>query len=126
MNEIQKIIHETVVSPALRQRLHGTTATVLARDHIQNIATIEFPDPYGEGYTVIENVPLQIAAGGIHSAGPFPGDEVWVNFMGGNIMYPQVVSIIDYKYYLSTREHRMQHNGRGTHLPDSICGGGPP
>ena len=122
MNEIQKLIHKTVVTPALKERLHGARGYVVSRDHHHSTATVEFTSIHGEGKTVLDNVPIQIGSSGFHSAGPFPGDEVWISFMGGNILHPQITSIIDCQYYLKTREYRLRHNGKGTHLPDSFCG----
>jgi len=120
LNEMQRLIHDAVVAPALKERVHDIRALVTKYDDVKNIASVSFPSIHGEGYTELDNVPVQIGSAGFHSAGPFVGDEVWISFIGGSMLMPQIVSLADRQYKLRTREYRLKHEKQGAYLPDNI------
>ena len=121
MNEIQQALYRTVVEPALRRRQQDVRGVIVDYNNDTNTATVEFQSPDNESTAIMEHVPVNIGAGGVHAAGPFEGDEVWISFVNGNIALPQVISVIDRNYGLSTKESRLKHVEKGAYVPDSIC-----
>lgn len=120
MNPLQQAIKEKVVGPALQERKHMVYGKVMFYDNISNRATVEINNPYGAGRRLLDAVPVQIGSGGVHAAGPFAGDEVWVTFIGGNILYPRITALGDPTYETTTREKRMRHRRKGALVPDSL------
>ncbi len=121
MNELQKAIYKKVVEPAIRAVPRTTRATVLEYDGVHNICKIQFHLPFIDGMVEMDRVPVQIGSGGFHSAGPFEGDEVWVDFANGDYRRPQVVSLADRFNIFQTRENRLKHTKKGVYVVDSIC-----
>ena len=119
MNPLHEAIKEKIVQPMLKERLHTLRGKIVAYDNKLNRANVEIDNPYGVGKRTLEHVPLQIGSGGVHSAGPFVGDDVWVAFVDGNILNPKIIVLADEQYEHNTRQ-RMQHRRKGAFLPDSI------
>lgn len=119
---LQQLIHNTVVQPALKERLHQIKAKIEEYDNENNRAKISFVNPFGPGRKTIDNVPLQLGSGGVHSAGPYPGDEVWVSFINGNVNFPRITSLADEAYRYRTREN-MRHTRKGSLIPDYLSMG---
>ena len=91
-------------------------------DNITNMARIAFNnmnDPTGK-ILYLNNVPVAIK-GGLHEASPKQGDNVWVEFIGGNRRQGRVISFADEYYATNTRQKRLRHPRHGAHTPDSIC-----
>lgn len=120
MNPLHEAIKSKIVEPALKDRHHMIRGKIVAYNNILNRASVEVNNPYGVGRRVFHGVPVQLGSGGVHSAGPFVGDEVWIAFIGGNIFYPRIVSLVDENYQYNTREERMRHRRKGVFIPDSI------
>lgn len=120
MNQLHQIIKDKVVQPMLRERMHPTKGTILFYDNQTNTATVEIPNITDQGKHRLTNVPVQTGSGGVHSAGPFVGDEVWVIFLGGNLFLPRIVSIADERYQDRTRARRFRHERKGAYIPDYI------
>ena len=112
-------IKNNIVEPALKERHHMTKAVVTEYDNLSNRANVSINNPYGQGKKQLIGVPIQLGSGGVHSAGPFKGDEVWLEYIGGNILYPRIVSLADEDYRYGTRE-KMRHSRKGALVPDSI------
>lgn len=121
MNELHKAIYNKVVQPALKQIAPSTRAVVTEYDGVNNICTVEFHSPLTEGTVEMKEVPVQIGSGGFHSAGPFKGDEVWLNFVNGDYKLPQIVALADRHNVFQTRENRNKHQKKGVYVPDTIC-----
>jgi hypothetical protein len=119
MNPLHDAIKEKIVNPALRDRLHTIKGVVTYYDNKMNRASVEVNNPYGIGRKTFNGVPVQLGSGGTHSAGPFVGQEVWMNFIGGNVFYPRIVSLADENYEQNTRE-KMRHRRKGSLVPDSL------
>lgn len=92
---------------------------VTSYNNIMNRASVEVDNRYGVGKRVLNGVPVQLGAGGVHSAGPFVGSEVWITFIGGNVYYPRIVSLADENYQYNTRE-TLRHKRKGALIPDSL------
>lgn len=122
MNQVQKAIYEHVVKPAIAKLAGATTGTVISYNNITNTATVIARSPVSGRTITMHNVPVQIGVGGFHSAGPFPGDTVEIQFKNNNIMNPVIVAFSDYEYELKTRNMRYYHPEQGTFLPDCIGG----
>lgn len=120
MNPLQQAIKDKVVDPALKDRKHMVHGVVRFYDNHSNRATVEINNPYGTGRRMLDAVPVQIGSGGVHAAGPFEGDEVWVTFLGGNILYPRITAMGDPTYEDTTREARLRHRRKGALVPDSL------
>lgn len=116
-NPLHEIIKCQIVEPALGNRIHPIRATVQFYNNYHNTATIRFKNPFSPGEREMNAVPVQIGSGGVHAAGPFPGDQVWVQFLGGNMMQPRIVSLADEDYVTNTRETRLKHQRQGTMIP---------
>jgi hypothetical protein len=117
--DLKGLIHSEVVLPALRERLHPIRAVVVGYNNYNNTANVRYLDPEGGGERELARVPIQIGSGGVHSAGPFPGDEVWVNFLGGSAMYPRIVALADEDYQEKTRA-KLKHERQGSLVPNKI------
>lgn len=112
---------ENVVKPYVKNYLHQVKAKVITYDHNTNLATIAFNSIHGQGYVTLFGVPVQLGSGGVHSAGPFQGDDVWVSFHNGDIKLPTVVALSDDDHKNNTRRARQKHARKGSYVPDSIC-----
>ena len=103
-----------IVKPMENTYYDMVQAEVLSYSEITNKAQIEFQDPRGGGIMVLDNVPVQIGSGGVHSSGPFVGDAVWVNFNNRNPLYPKIIALGDKDYKNNTRE-RYSHEKQGAY-----------
>jgi hypothetical protein len=119
MSSLIDAINDKVVKPALRDRHHMIKGTVTEYSNIMNRASVVVNNPYGQGKRTFNGVPVQIGSGGVHSAGPWVGSEVWMEYIGGNIFYPRIVSLADENYQYGTRE-QMRHSRKGALIPDSL------
>ena len=107
MNPLHEAIKDKIVEPALKDRHHMTKGVVVSYNNTLNRATVEIDNRYGVGKRTLQGVPVQLGSGGVHSAGPFVGSEVWVTFIGGNVFYPRIVSIADsFDAMISERPYR--------------------
>lgn len=120
MNPLHEAIKDKIVTPALSGRLHPVIGSVVHYDNIQNFAIVETDNPFGVGRVTFDNVPIQIGSGGVHSAGPFVGDEVWMSFLNGNPLFPRITALADEDYMNTTRSDRLKHRRKGSMIPDSL------
>lgn len=88
-------------------------------DNKHNYAIVEIDNPFGAGLSLLEFVPVQVV-GGIHVPGPFPGDEVWVEFTNGKFELPKIVSLADRQYKDNFREKKLQHRRKGAFVTDLL------
>lgn len=121
MANLKQAIVDSVVQPYANSVFDTLLAEIVNYDTIKNRATIRFQNPKGTGTMELDNVPVQIGSGGIHSAGPFVGDHVWVSFQNKSPLHPKIVSLADEAYQYRTRE-RIKHSRKGAFIPDFICG----
>lgn len=119
-NPIHQVIYDSVVKKALDMKQDMVKAYVLKYDEEKNLADVEFFTPYGANVYKLTNVPIQIT-GGISSSGPFEGDHVWVQFLGGGRNMPRIVSVADENFKNNTRK-KQEHPGSGAYVPDMFCG----
>lgn len=117
---LKEAIINNVIEPYNRASTGAVLAQVYELDDVTNRAKITFKDPKGTGFIKLENVPIQIGNGGMHSAGPLVGDQVWVTFINNSPLLPKIVSLCDENYEVNTRE-KTRHLRKGAFLPDSIC-----
>lgn len=120
MNEVQKALYDSIVRPALNQLQHTVQATVIAYDNKSNTAVIDYRSPHSDGMTRLYGVNVQIGSGGVHSAGPFPGDEVVVNFVNSDAKNPLIVALVNSDYIDEVRDARLRHEQQGALLPFSL------
>lgn len=116
---LKKAIIDKVVQPHLNGSYNTVYAQVTQYDSVKNKASIEFQDAKSQGLMAIDNVPVQLGSGGVHSAGPFAGDHVWVTFANNSPLQPKIVALADENYNTSTRE-KLKHISQGTYVPDNI------
>lgn len=121
MNEICKFIKDNIVTPSVREISNTAVGVVIAYDNDTNRACIDYKDPFTDGMVRVYDVPLQIGSGGVHSAGPFNGDGVIIQFEGGNKSKPRVIALLEDDYLNSIREGRTKHERKGAYMPDMIC-----
>jgi hypothetical protein len=120
---LKEFIQKEIVQPQLDNYHQPVKAKVLGYNEVMNRATIQYKDSFQpNGYTVLSDVPVQLGSGGVHSAGPFYGDEVWVTFLGGDVKRPTIVALVDEGYAQRTRAQRYKHSRKGSYIADSICG----
>jgi hypothetical protein len=121
MHPLHAIIHKEIVGPALMKRIHPIQAKILDYDNKNNLAMVEFKSPFGLGMMSIPAVPVVIGSGGVHSAGPFIGDQVWLTFLNGNENMPRITGLVnELKYQEQVREGRMKHERKGSLIPDTL------
>lgn len=114
---LKRHIIENIVKPAERAHYDLTQGEVVAYDEKRNKAKVEIIDPRGGGLLVLDNVPVQLGSGGVHSSGPFPGDTVWISFQNRNPLFPKIVSLADKDYKNNTRE-KFHHGEAGGYATD--------
>lgn len=120
MSSLKECIMENVVKPHTNMNFGTIIAEVYELDNVTNRAKIIFKDPKGLGFINLENVPIQLGSGGVHSAGPLIGDRVWVTFLNNSPLCPKIISLADESYEVNTRE-KTKHTRKGAFIPDSIC-----
>ena len=109
----QQILNE-IVRPAERVYYDTVQAEVVRYDELTNKAVVTFHDPRGGGPVEMDNVPVQLGSGGVHSSGPFAGDQVWISFEHRNPLYPRIVALGDKNYRQNSRE-RYSHERQGAY-----------
>jgi hypothetical protein len=119
MSDLKKSIIEKVIKPYNDNTFDTVIAEIVEYDNLKNKATIKFQDPKNSGIIRLDNVPVQLGSGGVHSAGPFVGDQVWVNFVNKSLLHPKIVALADERYNLKTRK-RFQHTRKGSYLPEQM------
>ena len=123
MSGLKDYIAENIVKPQMSNLTHPVKAMVMRLNDKDNRADIFYKDALQDGgITQLFDVPIQLGSGGSKSAGPFPGDEVWVTFGGGDVKRPQITALVDENYKNKTRETRMKHLRKGSLVPDMACG----
>lgn len=120
MHPLHEAIKQKILEPALKDRQHMIKGTIRSYDNQKNVADVEVNNPFGAGRRIFELVPVQLGSGGVHSAGPFVGDEVWMTYIGGSVMHPRIISLADENYERNTRESRMRSRRKGALIPDSL------
>lgn len=116
---LKDLIYEKIVKPYNDNTFDTVVANIVSYNNIKNKASIEFQDPKGSGLIELDNVPVQLGTGGVHSAGPFVGDQVWVSFVNKSLMHPKIVSLCDEKYVINTR-NKLTHTRKGSYLPEQF------
>lgn len=116
---LRKKIIDKVVNPIEITKYDTVQAEIVSYSEKNNTATIQFQDPRGGGIMELDNVPIQLGSGGVHSAGPFTGDMVWVSFSNRNLLFPKIVSLADEDYESNTRE-RYNHANKCGYIPTPI------
>lgn len=101
------------------KKMGSVKGKVINYSNLHNYAMVEIDNPHGTGLMLLEMVPVQIV-GGMHIPGPFPGDEVWVEFTAGQINKPKVVALADRDYKAIFRERKLKHRKQGAYLPDRL------
>jgi hypothetical protein len=99
MTVLRDMIKNEIVTPMLVKRIHATTGTILSYDSEPNTASIEFFNGSG-GKSMAYNVPVCIQANGIHTVEPKPGDNVVINFNGGEITSPKITAFYETDYQM--------------------------
>jgi len=110
----------SIVQPMLNAIQRPLRGRVIAYSNANNVARVEVPSPVSAGTMVLDDVPVMVV-GGMHTPGPFPGDEVWVIFVGGNLNLPIIIGVGDQRYGENTRENRIRHRRKGAYVPNKIC-----
>ena len=95
------------------QYFEPSSGTILSYDKVNNVASIQFINPYGEGYIRRENVPVSQALGGVTSNGIQPGQKCSLTFTNGNVYAPVITGIISSTFYQKTNKDQ------GAYLIDS-------
>ena len=106
MNPLHESI-KNIVKPLLEERIHQTKGVVVFSAPEFNLCNVEILNPFGAGMALLERVPVQMT-GGIHTPGPFVGDEVWVTFSEGKMQQPKITGFTDSNYYNNTREKKWR------------------
>lgn len=112
--KIQRIAQQEIQAVMRPQK-----GTVYHYNNEHNYAMVEIDNPYGGGTLLLEYVPVQMT-GGLHVPGPFPGDEVWLEFTSGKLELPKIVSFADRQYEKETREKKLKHPKKGAYVPDIL------
>ena len=96
-----------------RQYFEPSSGTIISYDKVNNVACVQFLNPYGDGYMRRENVPVSQALGGITSHGVQPGQKCSLTFVNGNIFSPVITGILSSTFYQKTNKDQ------GAYLVDS-------
>ena len=117
-NPLQEKILE-LTRKEIGKKVSATKGVVINYNNVHNAAQVEIDNPHGGGKLFLPHVPIQVV-GGLHVPGPFPGDEVWLEFTAGNISMPTVVGFADRGYHREFREKKLKHRRQGAYLPDAL------
>lgn len=110
----ENIIRE-ILDPASSSKLTNALAEVTSYDAENNLANIFIKRTSTGEMQELENVPIQLSGGGIHSSPITQGDTVYVQFNNGSVFQPKIVGIADEHYFTSTRK-REKHLRKGSLL----------
>ena len=124
MSRIHEILREQLIEKEKQNRQEPVIGEIEYFDHKNNRAMVKIPNKYvnkaGIGdkdhHIRLRQVPISLQ-GGVHSAGPFKGDKVWVHFQNGDIKQPYVTGGADTTYAHTTRRDRTEHGTKGGFLP---------
>ena len=101
MGAIRNALQKQIKSNNLN-RYSNTTATIIDYDIATNTATIEFPDPNGDGFVYRENVTFANTLGAVTGSGIYNGQTCTIDFIGGNIWAPIITGIANNFYGVKT------------------------
>lgn len=121
MNPLQESI-KNLIKPMIEEKMQTKKGTILRYIKELNMCIVEIQNPKNTGKLVIENVPIKMV-GGMHTPGPFAGDEVWVSFMDGRLEMPYISGLTDSDYFNNTREKKLKHTSQGAFVPDLLSRG---
>ena len=104
------------IDPIYKQDLGMILAQIVFYDDTTNRADVKYDDPSAGGVVTLKGVPVEIASLGLASAGPFPGDQVYVSFLNNNPTLPRIIGRADgdYKYY---SRKLYEHPRSGAYMP---------
>lgn len=103
------IIKNTInkqISSNNSQKYFNAIATVVSYSSINNMATIRFNNPNGEGTLLRKNVPIADTLGGICGYNLCNGDKCSIEFRNGNIFMPVITGVI--KSFYEGRKNTRQ------------------
>ena len=118
MSRIKEMLKRDLVDYALNNRQDMIIGKIEHYDHKNARAIVSFPNRQvgGNKEIVLRHVPVNFSDG-VHTAGPFVGDKVWIQFQKGNIHQPIVIGRADPQYAHTTRLQRTEHGTKGGYLP---------
>lgn len=119
MSALVEALKQKVIEPYNRVTSELVTGQIMDYDSKTNLATVFYDDPKNGGIVAAELVPVQLPGTGVVASGPFPGDQVWLQFANGNFLKPKVVAIADEAYAVSSRS-KTQHDDEGAFLTDYV------
>lgn len=117
-NPLHESIYQKIVKPAMSQVTQKIRGTVIKFHAKEKRCIIEFGDP-NTGSLRRAYAPIQIA-GGVNNPGPFPGEEVLIDFPSNNYTSPVITGVVDVYYSRCTRGLKQLLNRKGAFIPDDI------
>jgi len=117
---LRDYIVEQIIRPEMNDKKSNVRGTVLYYDKKKNLATVGIPQGEEGSTFLLTEVPVQLGSGGVHSAGPFIGDVVWVAYINGDPKCPTIISLVDETYDKKTRAVRTRHMRKGALVPHAM------
>lgn len=105
MKSFRKNIVDKVIEPNSRAKLSNAKGQIARYDSVNNLADVCLEMISLGGKQILYNVPIQIAANGIHQSSLQEGDFVYVQFNNGSIFQPKIIGKADELYATHTRKN---------------------
>lgn len=124
---INETLQQNLIEPNERQKFNPLIGEVEYFDHKNYRASVKIPNLHVESAGGVQNrkshimlrqVPV-VFTHGMHFAGPFKGDQVWVGFQNQDPKQPYIMGHADTKFAYSTRRDRTEHGTKGGFKADA-------
>jgi hypothetical protein len=120
MSTLAKQIEKKIIKVNSDQYKSSILGCVQSYDSFSNRAVVAYMDNITGEVAIVRDVSVQLSSSGSHSAGPFKGDYVWMEFVNQNPNLPKVVALADEIYYNNIRV-RMDNTEQGQLLDNDIA-----
>lgn len=104
MKKFKKNLVEKIIEPNNRTKLNNAKGQILKYDSVNNLADVCLGMASIGNKQILYNVPIQIAANGIHQSSFQEGDYVYIQFNNNSIFQPKIIGKADELYATHTRK----------------------
>lgn len=112
---------QEVVRPEINALPRTTVGTVVAYSKEHNLCAVQLSasSMHASAGRILLEVPVVIS-NGLNTCGPFPGQQVVVEFLDGQPNSPVIIGIVDRVYETTVREAYHRHESQGAYVADTI------
>ena len=112
MNFKEQLI-QNIITPNMSNKLSNAIGQVIEYDSMKNLASVFIKSLNGKENYNLDNVPVQLSGGGVHSTPLSYGDMVYIQFNNNYIFQPKIIGFADECYQINTRK-KEKHLRKGS------------